>query len=402
MNMEYASLSAEPAQDFSFLHSESNEQSSLGHECDPIRAADVPGPTRKVWLEFLALHDVTSAILSVSRTFSSDKRHAFLIGFESLRHNPHSTQRILAVAERLWLRMADQPSLQLQSNVIDAARSCLAEQGTDTPVEDTLTEFGNVVVVQKQHAGATVRAMFFRPKNIEKFSDKDVRSLQSILPILADSTARGAQLTQQSQRSAMLEAMFDRVSLSMMMLSADSLPIFMNSSASQLLDERNWLIRSADGSISGSNSKQAKQLRESIRLAATADMSSPVEAVYRLDGRDGDWRLVYVLSAMARSGESGTRCALLFILAPGRMTASAQMLEALGLLPSEQRFLGHFLKSNSLCDAAVDCGLSEESARTYLKRVRAKLGVHRQMELAGLISGLVLPVSGNCSTSFEG
>ena len=105
---------------------------------------------------------------------------------------------------------------------------------------------------------------------------------------------------------------------------------------------------------------------------------------------------------MARSGESGTRCALLFILAPGRMTASAQMLEALGLLPSEQRFLGHFLKSNSLCDAAIDCGLSEESARTYLKRVRAKLGVHRQMELAGLISGLVLPVSGNCSTSFEG
>ena len=28
----------------------------------------------------------------------------------------------------------------------------------------------------------------------------------------------------------------------------------------------------------------------------------------------------------------------------------------------------------------------------HLKRVRAKLGVHRQMELAGLISGLVLPL----------
>ena len=72
--------------------------------------------------------------------------------------------------------------------------------------------------------------------------------------------------------------------------------------------------------------------------------------------------------------------------------APTSLLEALGLLPSEQRFLGHFLKSSSLCNAAEGCGLSEETARTYLKRVRAKLGVHRQMELAGLISGLVLPL----------
>jgi hypothetical protein len=102
---------------------------------------------------------------------------------------------------------------------------------------------------------------------------------------------------------------------------------------------------------------------------------------------------------MSKSGDEGTRCALLFVLAPGKMDAPTQLLEALGLLPSEQRFLGHFLKSSSLCDAALDCGLSEETARTYLKRVRAKLGVHRQMELAGLISGLVLPLHGGNSAT---
>jgi DNA-directed RNA polymerase specialized sigma24 family protein len=90
---------------------------------------------------------------------------------------------------------------------------------------------------------------------------------------------------------------------------------------------------------------------------------------------------------------------MLIVLAPGKMAAPTQLLEALGLLPSEQRFLGHFLKSSSLCNAAVDCGLSEETARTYLKRVRAKLGVHRQMELAGLISGLVLPIHATASAA---
>jgi hypothetical protein len=102
---------------------------------------------------------------------------------------------------------------------------------------------------------------------------------------------------------------------------------------------------------------------------------------------------------MSRSGDVTTQCAMLIVLAPGKMAAPTQLLEALGLLPSEQRFLGHFLKSSSLCNAAVDCGLSEETARTYLKRVRAKLGVHRQMELAGLISGLVLPIHATASAA---
>lgn len=197
----------------------------------------------------------------------------------------------------------------------------------------------------------------------------------------------------------MLEAMFDRVSLAMTMLSADAKPLFMNSAATAMLDERKWLIRSADGSIASTDTKQSKQFRESIRLAATADTNIPTENVFRLDCNNGDWRLAYVLSAISRSGDTTTRCAMLIVLAPGKMDAPTQLLEALGLLPSEQRFLGHFLKSSSLGNAAVDCGLSEETARTYLKRVRAKLGVHRQMELAGLISGLVLPVHASSSQS---
>ena len=165
-----------------------------------------------------------------------------------------------------------------------------------------------------------------------------------------------------------------------------------------MLDERKWLIRAADGSITGTNSNQAKALRDSIKLAATAADHSPIEEVHRLDCRTGEWRLAYVVSAKSRAGDVLTRCALLIVLAPGKMDAPVQLLEALGLLPSEQRFLGHFLKSSSLGNAAVDCGLSEETARTYLKRVRAKLGVHRQMELAGLISGLVLPLHAGSSS----
>ena len=55
---------------------------------------------------------------------------------------------------------------------------------------------------------------------------------------------------------------------------------------------------------------------------------------------------------------------MLILMGPGKVDAPSSLLEALGLLPSEQRFLGQFLKSSSLGNAAEGCGLSEETART--------------------------------------
>lgn len=356
------------------------------------RSADM-STTRKVWYDYLAQHGVKAAILSVLLPSAGSQRHAFLVGLESARHDLDATQQLLAIAERLWARMEHDPALQFDVSTI------WPDQPETGLVGELLARFDHGVSAQTQHQGAKVRAVYFREKALDRFSPQEVASLQLILPLFAESAAGGAQLARQAQRSAMLEAMFDRVSLSMTMLTSESRPLFMNSAAKAMLDERKWLIRSADGSISSINSRQSKPLRESIRRAATAEPGALTENVFRLDCNTGEWRLAYVVSAMSRSGETTNRCALLIVLAPGKMDAPTQMLEALGLLPSEQRFLGHFLKSSSLGDAAVDCGLSEETARTYLKRVRAKLGVHRQMELAGLISGLVLPIHGPNSQS---
>lgn len=352
-----------------------------------VRESTNDGSTaRKVWRDYLAQHDVTAAILTVRFPAAGSRRHAFLVGLDQARHDSSTTQQLLSVAERLWLQADQRSGFQFVVSGIETGDT------SPTLANEILATFEHGVVAQTRHNGAIVRAVYFREKGRKRFSQQEVGSLQLILPLFAESAAGGAQLARQSQRSAMLEAMFDRVSLSMTMLSADAQPLFMNSAAMAMLDERKWLIRSADGSISSANSKQSKQLRESIHLAATADAGASTENVYRLDCNSGDFRLAYVLSAMSRSGDTTTRCALLIVLAPNKMDAPTQLLEALGLLPSEQRFLGHFLKSSSLGNAAVDSGLSEETARTYLKRVRAKLGVHRQMELAGLISGLVLPL----------
>lgn len=345
---------------------------------------DVAANTRKLWHDYLAQFSITSAILTVALPGAGPQRHAFLIGFDQARGDAAETRRLLAMMDDLWARIGEQPCHHFQ---LSGAGLGL---GSVAGVAPHAYDCG--IAIQMKRDGANIRALFFRQGGLGRFSDRDAGSLQLIAPLLADSATGVAQLARQSRRSAMLEAMFDRVSLSMALLSADGQPLFLNSAAAALVEQRKWLIRAADGAIVAANPGQAKDLRESIKRAATATAHAPVEDVFRLDCRSGDWRLVYVISAKSRSGDSTTRCAMVIIMGPGKVDAPTSLLEALGLLPSEQRFLGHFLKSSSLGNAAEGCGLSEETARTYLKRVRAKLGVHRQMELAGLISGLVLPL----------
>lgn len=353
---------------------------------------DVAANTRKLWHDYLAQFDITSAILTVAFPGSGPQRHAFLIGFDDIRGDAAATRRLLATMDDLWARIGEQPvhHFQLSSAGLGVALVAAGTDPIDAPVAPHSHDCG--IAVQMKRDGKAIRALFFRRNGAGPFSDRDAGSLQLIAPLLAESATGVAQLAHQSQRSAMLEGMFDRVSLSTALLSADGRPLFLNSAAAALVEQRKWLLRAADGTIVAANPAQAKQLRDSIKRAATAPLGVPVEDVFRLDCRDGEWRLAYVISAKSRTGDSTTRCAMVIIMGPGKVDAPTSLLEALGLLPSEQRFLGHFLKSSSLCNAAEGCGLSEETARTYLKRVRAKLGVHRQMELAGLISGLVLPL----------
>lgn len=388
-DMELSTLYADAGYDVGDTYGDTSEFSADDAGLREARVTDVAANTRKVWYDYLAQFDIVSAILTVALPGGVPQRHAFLIGLDEARGDPRAIDALMTLAGRLWQRIGEVSTHQFQISAADAAGTASASLSSDPVGGGMPHTYDCGIAIQMKRNGATIQALFFRRSGCGRFAEQEGCSLQLIAPLLADSAIGVAQLARQSRRSAMLEAMFDRVSLSMALLSADGQPLFLNSAAAALVEQRKWLIRAVDGAIIAADPQQAKQLRESIRRAATAD--APVEDVFRLDCRNGDWRLAHVISARSRS-QGGARCAMVIIMGPGKVDAPRPLLEALGLLPSEQRFLGHFLRSSSLGNAAEGCGLSEETARTYLKRVRAKLGVHRQMELAGLISGLVLPL----------
>ncbi|MBA3939756.1 MAG: hypothetical protein C0520_00940 [Sphingopyxis sp.] len=388
--MELSTLYADAGYDVGDPYGDTAEFSVDDTGLHSERVIDVAANTRQVWYDYLAQFEIVSAILTVVLPGAAAQRHSFLIGLDEARGDRQTIEALMTLAGHLWQRIGEVPTHQFQISAADAAGTGSVLITDDAAGGALPHVYDCGIAIQMKRNGANIQALFFRRSGCRRFTDQEGCSLQLVAPLLADSAIGVAQLARQSRRSAMLEAMFDRVSFSMALLSADGQPLFLNSAAAAMVEQRKWLIRAVDGAIVAAEPQQAKQLRESIRRAATAD--TPIEDVFRLDCRNGDWRLVYVISARSRSPGGSARCAMVIIMGPGKVDAPGPLLEALGLLPSEQRFLGHFLRSSSLCNAAEGCGLSEETARTYLKRVRAKLGVHRQMELAGLISGLVLPL----------
>jgi DNA-binding CsgD family transcriptional regulator len=72
----------------------------------------------------------------------------------------------------------------------------------------------------------------------------------------------------------------------------------------------------------------------------------------------------------------------------------SQFLSGLGLTESESRLASCIISGMSLKTAASELELSEESARTYLKRVFSKMGVNRQAELVSAVAKLSAPING--------
>lgn len=347
------------------------------------------------WREFLRTVGVSAAIVSYVRDSGDVGRQAFIVGFDGIRSDLRMIRALVSYAERIW--QVSGTSVFLPFRTCDGGHEAMRgadciQPAASAAVRQLLEPFDHAAVARRSELGVNLQALLFRRSSDGEFTKESRESIVRVLPLLLQSAGACVAARREQRRTAQLEAMFDKVSLATLLVDADARPIFCNDAARTMLNERKWLLQSPDGTLACRNAALTRELKVAIRGVATIGDFASTDTVLRLDSEEGEWRLAFVVPAVSRFRDESSRCAMLLIHAPARTVASAQMLSALGLLPSEQRFLTSFLRAASLSEAALETGVSDETARTYLKRVRAKLGVHRQMDLAGLISGLVPPI----------
>ncbi|MEO6780194.1 MAG: helix-turn-helix transcriptional regulator [Bradyrhizobium sp.] len=198
------------------------------------------------------------------------------------------------------------------------------------------------------------------------------------------SCERGAAL------SAALRAALAVGEVGFVLLDRRGVVIEFNPRAAQLLKRGNGL-KACDGRLVAELDEDDARLRTAV-VAATvaAGCGQMIEPVHLTVHRDGSRPLTVAVSVPYRQpaihADDSDAVVLLQIADPDADTATvAESCAIYDFTPSETRLCDQIVAGFSVNDAAATLGISVATARTYLKRVFAKTGVHRQADLVRLI-----------------
>lgn len=341
----------------------------------------------QAWSRVVAAAGADAAILSLAQPSDHGAGHAFLVGFDALRHAPARTNGLLAAARTV-----------LERRSAASARQLVTMSIAHEPELATLSDLDGFaragIASWKSPLGGMLRVLLFQRDGSLHGNGFDRRLLESSLPLMHTSIEAFVQSRRCERRSALFEGLLDTMSTAIVLLNDHCRILYRNAAANTMITDGKGLIVTREGELRCKLPTATKALLASVGEVVRRSLTSH-EAPIVIRITDEELLLGFVTSAMSRSGGQANRCAMLMIPPPRSGELGREVMAALGLLPCEQRFLRAFLSTASLLEAATKAGVSEETARTYLKRIRSKLGVHRQMELVQLLGGLVPPLRQN-------
>lgn len=131
-------------------------------------------------------------------------------------------------------------------------------------------------------------------------------------------------------------------------------------------------------------------IAEALKAFAVASANTSPRAI-PMRGSDG--RLVAVghvmpINSMANGAKAAGAILIAHRAGPCEAPSAALLQRVFGLSPAEARVARGIVEGRTVASMAVAFGVSRETVRSQLKRVLAKSGADRQVDLAVLLSGL--------------
>jgi DNA-binding CsgD family transcriptional regulator len=214
--------------------------------------------------------------------------------------------------------------------------------------------------------------------------DATIAVVERLLPHLARALEIQRRLQVAEATAATLSEALDLVTVGVVALSQGGRPLFVNDEARRVCNGNSGLVLSPDA-ITARRPSDAKELGAIQQLGGgmciDAFGARPLSLVAaRLPQRPGPWSL-----------EAPNRAAsLLFIkdTTTSPLVLEEVLVSAYGLTPAEVHMAQAMAAGRSLADHAEQRGVSLNTVRTQLKRLRAKLGVRSQADLVRRLAQL--------------
>jgi DNA-binding CsgD family transcriptional regulator len=334
----------------------------------------------------------SAALVTYVRTQPVARRQAFLVGFDKLRHEPRATSAVLNFAEYCWNIATDRQFLHF--HLRDLAQFFPDNAVVQQDLPELLQGYGHLVFsgFNVGNSGC-LRICLLKQADKSDFDSNLTYGLSLVQPMLAELASSQLDAKRATRRIGIMEGMLDAMSHGVLLLDERARPFYSNGVAHDLMAKTGAIVFGQDQTLRCRTPELTRQLHQAVEKAITGSDNAE-EMIIKLVGNDESQMLGFIMPAFARDNDPANRAVILMVHQMKIHAASSALMKVFGLLPSEQRFLSAFLEAASLNDAAIKLGLSEETARTYLKRVCAKLGVRRQIELASLMFGLASPIRG--------
>ena len=232
-----------------------------------------------------------------------------------------------------------------------------------------------------------------------KLSDdrpRDRRRLRLAMRVLAQSAAGFAVGTRREKRLQILEGLIDELAPAFVLVDREGQVFWTNDHAEERLALRDLLIRNGGNRIASTTPAKTAMLREAVAEVSLTrrfnDDGTTTDRYLLLPSTGGKEDVIILRAVEGRNGLEGNRAVLLIVPQDQTVEFSRRLMNLFGLIPSETRFVSALVETGSPASAAARLGITPQTAKTYLKRVYAKLGIGNQLELAMMIASLTPPL----------
>jgi len=229
-------------------------------------------------------------------------------------------------------------------------------------------------------------------RNKPDFSAADSALLSALAQHLRRALRNYALLERERFRTSIASHAIRRLNFGWISLDARVKIIEADPNAERLLQQSGELRRGRQDRLIIADPVMDRRLTETIRNFASEEMKRP----RAIRASQDPWVDMLLVPVEARSrNAAATAVAVAYIQGDSRSAADGheEIAELFGLLPSEARLALALSRGFSISEAAVELGITIETARSYSKKVYAKLGARGQADLVRFVLASVLALT---------
>ena len=234
---------------------------------------------------------------------------------------------------------------------------------------------------------------FIRPENTKPFESKDTDLLRLLNPHLNKAFRLQRIIAEATDQNTALLSSVAQLDFGVIAIGIDGRVTNLSVPAKRILDERDG-IRVRSGRLEAASRTENSKLQQMLRVAGNSlvDSSQP-DGNTMLVSRETAKRPLQVsvfpfVSSLLLTEDRPQMLVVLSDPSAKPVSRAAVLRSLYGLTPTESRLADLLLQGFEVREAADRLGTTLETARFHLKRVLAKTGARRQVELVRLMLSL--------------